>query len=476
MTNSSSLKKVNSKYLPPCSHLTLSSILKTITFFTMNSPQQNVARARAKELMQRHAGANASTPMASTNAEHSQPAGPASFENFPGYQEYCRQRDGFKKLDMRNPYFSLHDGVQAATVAVNGREYLSFSGYNYLDLASHPALANASIAAIRRYGSTVSASRVVSGEIALHQQLERDMANFLGMDDAVTFVSGYGTNVSTLGHLFGPSDLIVHDALIHNSLMTGARLSGARRIAYPHNDYAALDRILKETSKQHRHTVIVTEGVFSMDGDIVDLPKLVDIKRRHNVFLMVDEAHSFGVLGKRGVGVSEHFDLPTSVIDIWMGTLSKSMASCGGMIAGSHALIANLRLNAPGGILYSVGLSPANTAAAIAALQVMQAEPERIEKLQHNSKFFLEKIRALGLDAGPAQGTPVAPVILGNSLKCLRVAEHLFDNGVQVHPILYPAVPEEASRLRFFITSGHSEEQLEQAANATAAAVAASTS
>ncbi len=439
----------------------------------MNSPQRDVARARAKELMQRHAGANANASMASAPTEPSQPAGPASFENFPGYQEHCRQRDAFEKFGMRNPYFSLHDGVQAATVAVNGREYLSFSGYNYLDLASHPALTNASIEAIRRYGSTVSASRVVSGEIALHQQLERDMADFLGMDDAVSFVSGYGTNVSTLGHLFGPGDLIVHDALIHNSLMTGARLSGARRVPYPHNDYAALERILAEASKQHRHTVIVTEGVFSMDGDIVDLPTLVDIKKRHNVFLMVDEAHSFGVLGQRGVGVAEHFNLPTSVIDIWMGTLSKSMASCGGIIAGSHALIANLRLNAPGGILYSVGLSPANTAAAIAALQVMQAEPERIEKLRHNSRFFLEKVRALGLDTGPAQGTPVTPVILGNSLKCLRVAEHLFDNGVQVHPILYPAVPEEASRLRFFITSGHTETQLELAANATAAAVAA---
>ena len=445
--------------------------------FNMNSPQRDAARARARELMQKHAGAtaNASTAMASAGSATGQARPPASFENFPGYLEFCRQRDAFDRFGLRNPYFSLHDGVQAATVMVDGRELLSFSGYNYLDLAGHPAPMDAAIEAIRRYGSTVSASRVVSGETALHQQLERDMAECLGMEDAVSFVSGYGTNVSTLGHLFGPGDLIVHDALVHNSLMTGARLSGARRIPFPHNDYAALDRILAEAAPQHRHTVIVTEGVFSMDGDIVDLPALVELKRRHGVFLMVDEAHSFGVLGGRGLGVAEHFGLPTSVIDIWMGTLSKSLASCGGIIAGSQALIANLRLNAPGGILYSVGLSPANTAAAIAALRVMRAEPERVEKLRHNSGFFLARLKAHGLDTGPAQGTPVAPVILGNSLHCLRVAAQLFDNGVQVHPILYPAVPEEASRLRFFITCGHTEAQLTQAADATAAAVQALT-
>lgn len=431
------------------------------------------ARARAKELMRRHANSAAAPQFAAATVGPVVAAVAPNFEDFPGYQEFCRQKDAFAKFGIRNPYFSMHEGVQGATVRVEGRDYLSFSGYNYLDLAAHPALIEASIAAVRNYGSTVSASRVVSGEIPLHQQFERAMADFLGMEDAVSFVSGYATNVSTLGHLFGPGDLILHDALIHNSAMTGAKLSGARRIPYPHNDYAALDRILAENRSQYRRAVIVTEGVFSMDGDIVHLPSLVDIKRRHGAFLMLDEAHSFGVLGARGSGLAEHFGLPTSVIDIWMGTLSKSLASCGGIIAGCHALIANLRLNAPGGILYSVGLPPANTAAAIAALEVLQAEPWRVEKLRHNSRYFLEQAKAAGLDTGPAEGTPVVPVILGNSLACLRVAARLFEQGIQVHPILYPAVPEEASRLRFFITAGHDEAQLAQTARATADAVRA---
>ncbi len=355
---------------------------------------------------------------------------------------------------------------------VEERECSSFSSYNYLDLADHPALIESAILALRRYGTTVSASRVVSGEIAPHRQLEQATAELLGLDDAVVFVSGYATNVSTLGYLFGPGDLILHDALIHNSAITGAKLSGARRLPFPHNDYAALDRLLAENRAQYRRAVVITEGVFSMDGDIPNLPELVAIKQRHNALLMVDEAHSLGVLGETGAGLAEHFGLSAKVIDIWMGTLSKSLASCGGVIAGAQALIDNLRLNAPGGILYSVGLSPANTAAAIAAIALLRAEPQRVARLRHNSRYFLERANAYGLDTGTAEGTPVVPVILGNSLACLKVADRLFRQGIQVHPILYPAVPEEASRLRFFITAGHDEARLDHAAKATAEAVA----
>lgn len=438
----------------------------------MNATQQIDGRARAREILRRHAARPTAVPAAAGRTDPVDLADSVRFETFPGYVEYRRQREIFPRFAVRNPYFSMHDGTQGGSVRVEGRDYASFSSYNYLDLANHPAVIEASVDAVRRFGSTVSASRVVSGEIPLHRQLELDLARFLGLEDAVVFVSGYATNVSTIGYLFGPGDLILHDALIHNSVVTGAKLSGARRMPFPHNDYAALERILADNRKQHRRALIITEGVFSMDGDIAALPRLVEIKQRHQALLMVDEAHSLGVLGARGAGIAEHFDLPADAIDIWMGTLSKSLASCGGVIAGNGALIENLRFNAPGGILYSVGLSPANTAAAIAALAVLRAEPERVARLRHNSGFFLERARRYGLDTGTAEGTPVVPVVLGNSLACLQVADRLFQQGIQVHPILYPAVPEEASRLRFFITAGHDEAGLDQAAQATAEAVA----
>jgi 8-amino-7-oxononanoate synthase len=420
----------------------------------MNVTQNIDSRARARDMLRRHAARATPVPRSTSSINPQDLADSIRFETFPGYVEYRRQREIFSRFSVRNPYFSIHDGVQGGSVCVDGQEYASFSSYNYLDLVNHPAVIEASIAAVRRFGTTVSASRVVSGEIPLHRQLERDIAQFIGFEDAVVFVSGYATNVSTIGHLFGTGDLILHDSLIHNSIVTGAKLSGARRMPFPHNDYDALERILADNRKQYRRAVIITEGVFSMDGDVADLPRLVDIKQRHQTLLMVDEAHSLGVLGARGAGIAEHFDLPAGVIDIWMGTLSKSLASCGGVIAGNNALIENLRFNAPGGILYSVGLSPANTAAAIAALAVLRAEPERVERLLRNSRHFLACARRYGLDTGTAEGTPVVPVVLGNSLACLQVSDRLFQQGIQVHPILYPAVPEEASRLRFFITRG----------------------
>lgn len=440
----------------------------------MNSTHPMDPKTRARELLRRHAvrPAAALKPASAPASDPHDLADSTRFDTFPGYLDYCRQREIFAQFAVRNPYFSMHNGTQGATVQVDGRDYASFSSYNYLDLADQPAVIEAASDALHRFGTTVSASRVVSGEIPLHRQLEVAVADFVGLEDAVVFVSGYGTNVATLGHLFGPGDLILHDSLSHNSIITGAKLSGARRMPFPHNDYAALERILAANRKQYRRAVIVTEGVFSMDGDIAGLPQLVDLKQRHYALLMVDEAHSLGVLGASGAGLAEHFKLPPGVIDIWMGTLSKSLASCGGVIAGCRPLIDNLRLNAPGGILYSVGLSPANTAAAIAALSLLRAEPQRVARLMRNSRYFLARARALGLNTGFAQGTPVVPVILSNSLACLRVADRLFQQGIQVHPILYPAVPEEASRLRFFITAGHDEDTLAQVAQATADAVA----
>jgi 8-amino-7-oxononanoate synthase len=353
-------------------------------------------------------------------------------------------------------------------VRIAGRNYLNFAGYNYLGLSGHPAVSNAAKAAIDQFGTSVSASRVASGEIPLHLELERSLSTFLGSEACVVFVSGYGTNVTVLGHLFGPRDLIVHDALIHNSALAGAMLSGARRLPFAHNDLAELDRLLAEHRADYERTIIIVEGVYSMDGDIPNLPRLIELKRRYKALLMVDEAHSIGVLGARGRGISEHFlGIASSDVDIWMGTLSKTLASCGGYIAGGREFVEYMKYTAPG-FVYSVGLSPADTAAALAALRVLELEPERVTRLRARAASFLRRARERGLNTGASGGTAIVPVIVGDSLRTLRLSEALFRHGINVQPILYPAVPESQARLRFFITADHDEEQIARAVNCVA--------
>ena len=302
-------------------------------------------------------------------------------------------------------------------------------------------------------------SRLVSGERPIHRQLERALADLYQVDDAVTFVSGHATNVSTIGYLFGPRDLVLHDELIHNSVLQGIQLSGARRLPFPHNDWQALDRILADQRRHFERVLIVLEGIYSMDGDYPDLPRFVEIKRRHHAFLMVDEAHSLGVMGRRGHGIREHFGLAGTDVDIWMGTLSKTLAGCGGYIAGETALVEHLKFLAPG-FLYSVGMPPPVAAASLAALEKMQRVPERVATLQARGQFFLEQAKAAGLDTGLCAGLSVVPVITGSSLRATRLSEALFRRGINVQPILYPAVPEKAARLRFFLCCGHTEGQI----------------
>jgi 8-amino-7-oxononanoate synthase len=261
--------------------------------------------------------------------------------------------------------------------------------------------------------------------------------------------------------------LVIHDSLIHNSVIEGIQLSGATRRAFPHNDVDALDAILNEIRGQFERVLIVIEGLYSMDGDIPDLPRFVDIKQRHKAFLMVDEAHSFGVLGERGMGIREHFDLPGKAVDIWMGTLSKSLAGCGGYIAGEHALVEHLKYAAPG-FVYSVGMSPPLAAAALEALTILCNERERTHRLRERAGRFLELARKKGIDTGLSQGYAVIPAIIGSSLKATRAAQQLFARGINVQPIIHPAVEERAARLRFFVSCMHSEEQIAAAVDALA--------
>jgi len=370
-------------------------------------------------------------------------------------QNFAMVRDA----GLENPYFSVHEGLTNDRTVIGGREMISWATYNYLGMSGEPEVTAAAKAAIDRYGTSVSASRLVSGEKTIHQDLEREIACIVGAEDAVTFVGGHATNETVIGHVVGPGDLVLHDALAHNSLLQGAVLSGARRRPFPHNDFEAADKLLAQTRGQYRRVLIVIEGIYSMDGDFSDLPKFVSLAKRHRALLMVDEAHSIGVMGPRGRGIGEHFGVNPADVDLWMGTLSKALGSCGGYIAGTSTLVRWLKYTVPG-FVYSVGLPPAAAGAALGALRVLQRQPERVAKLHANARLFLQLAREAGLDTGPSGGSAIVPVILGNSMNSLKLSRALFARGISVQPILYPAVEERATRLRFFITSCHTPEQI----------------
>jgi 8-amino-7-oxononanoate synthase len=365
-----------------------------------------------------------------------------------------------KARGIDNPYFRMHEGAGAHAAISEGREFTSFSRYNYLGMSGDPVVSQAAKDAIDCYGTSVSASRIASGERPLHREIEKEIATLIGTEDSIVFVSGHATNVTTIGHLFGKPDLIVHDALIHNSVLQGCQLSQATHLSFPHNNWQALDMILREARSRFRRALIVIEGVYSMDGDIPNLPEFIKIKKRHGAFLMVDEAHSIGVLGNRGGGIGEHFGINPAAVELWMGTLSKSFASCGGYIAGSRALIEYLKYTAPG-FVYSVGMSPPNVAAALAAIRLLSREPQRVTRLHELSGQFLLIAREKGLNTGAVSSdSPVIPVIVGDSLKALSLSQALLRQGIDVLPMVYPAVPDNAARLRFFVNCTHTPEQI----------------
>lgn len=376
------------------------------------------------------------------------------FDRFPSYEKMLLPKAAAERFGLANPFFISHDGLAGATTRIEGREFLNFSSYNYLGLNGHPAVNQAAKEAIDRYGTTVSASRLVAGERPIQRDLERALAAVYGVEDCVAFVSGHATNVSTIGYLFGPKDLILHDALAHNSIIEGIKLSGATRRSFAHNDTAQLDQILTEIRSQFERVLIVIEGHYSMDGDIPDLPAFIDIKRRHQAFLMVDEAHSLGVLGATGLGLHEHYGVPGTDVDIWMGTLSKTLSACGGYIAGQRALVEHLKYAAPG-FVYSVGLAPALAAAALKCLEILRQEPQRVHQLRQITQYFLTEAKRAGLDVGLSQGFSIVPVIVGSSLKAAKLSNALFKTGINVQPIIHPAVEEKAARLRFFLSNQH---------------------
>ncbi len=427
-------------------------------------------RQRLDKLVFNRLGAAPAATKPAPEPEPSLGGGMTDFQTLPGYQELRLQRSMAAVVGLDNPFFRLHETGAGATTVIGGRRFINFSSYDYLGLNQHAEVRAAAHAAIDVYGTSASASRVVAGERPGHRALEQALAAHYAQEDCVVFVSGHGANVSTIGTILGPKDLIVHDSLAHNSIVLGAALSRAERRSFPHNDVDALDALLASLRGQFERALIVVEGLYSMDGDSPDLRRLSEIKRRHDAWLMVDEAHGLGVLGENGYGLFEQAGVDPRDVDIWMGTLSKTLAGCGGFIAGSTALVEYLKCMS-GGFVYSVGLSPPLAAAAAAALSILRREPERVERLRRASRLFLEVAKARGLNTGSSAGLAIIPILVGNSVAAVALSQKLFERGVNVQPIIHPAVPERGARLRFFLTSEHSAEQIQLTVDSVAAAI-----
>ena len=387
---------------------------------------------------------------------------PESFyklEKMPEFMRLQSLRQRIEDSGIRNPFFSVHEGRISDTTEIDGKQLISYASYNYLGLSGDPEVNLSAKDAIDNFGTSVSASRIVSGEKTIHKQLEKELSEFLGVEDVITFPGGHGCNESVIGHLMGRGDLILHDSFAHNSLIQGAMLSGAQRRPFEHNNWEDLENILRSCRGEYRRVLIIIEGLYSMDGDYPNLPKFVEIKKRYKAWLYLDEAHSIGTLGETGRGLGEVYDVQRDDIECWMGTLSKSFGSCGGFVGASRSLIEYLRYTTPG-YVFAAGMPPANVGAALGSLRVLQRRPELVAKLQSNAQLFLSLAKEAGLDTGMAQGTAIIPIITGHSLKALRLSEALFDHGINAQPILYPAVPEKETRVRIFMTAAHSEKQI----------------
>ena len=379
---------------------------------------------------------------------------------------------GLEAAGLENPFLRANEEVRGRTARVGGREVVSFTSFDYLGLAGHPDVTRAAKEAIDRFGCSASASRMVGGNNTILDELDAELARFLGTERAVVFPCGYGTNASVFNHLFGAGDLILYDELAHNSIMQGAGASKSGKRSFRHNDHEQLDGLLRDLRSQYKRVVVAIEGVYSMDGDYPDLPKFIEVKKRHDALLYVDEAHSLGTMGPEGRGICDFFGCDPADGDLWMGTISKALGAGGGYLAGGERLIRYLGYTTPA-FVFSTACSPPNAAAALEGLRVIQREPWRVTRLRERSELFLKLAADCDLDTGESSDTPVIPVIVGSSSRAILVSQMLLERGINARPILYPAVRESAARVRFFITSEHSEEQIVQAVEAVADVMAA---
>lgn len=377
-----------------------------------------------------------------------------------------RLRD-LKDSGLVNPFLRANERVHNRTARIDGRDVVSFTSFDYLGLTGHPDVTRAAKAAIDRFGCSASASRMVGGNNTILDELDLELAQFLGTERAVVFPCGYGTNASVFNHLFNAEDLILYDELAHNSMVQGASASKAGMRSFRHNDYEQLDSLLRDLRPNYRRVAIAIEGVYSMDGDYPDLPRFIDVKKKHKAFLYVDEAHSLGTMGPGGRGICDFFDVDPADGDLWMGTISKALGAGGGYLAGRERLVRYLGFTTPA-FVFSTACSPPNAAAALEGLRVIQREPWRVTRLRERSELFLKLAADCNLDTGPSRDTPVIPIILGSSSRAILVSQLLLERGINAQPILYPAVRESGARVRFFLTAEHTEEQIVHAVEALA--------
>ena len=398
------------------------------------------------------------SPAAYRAQESGQASQQTSFWNIPEMDLLAERMGQAQAMIGYDPYLVVHERAVSDTTVVGGTELIAYSSYNYLGLSTHPQVTAAAKAAIDRFGTSMSSSRI-GGDRPIHLELESELAAFLGTEAALVFAGGYLTNIGLPGGILGPGDLLLHDAAAHRSITDGGRASGAAVRSFAHNDARALDRFLTQHRDRYRRVLVAVEGAYSMDGDLADLPALAEVRRRHDAMLMVDEAHSIGVVGETGRGIAEHLGTGRGAAEFWTGTLSKALASFGGYVAGDRVAVRFLRYSAPG-FVFSAGLPPADAAAALAALRVLRDEPQRVRRVQGNAALFRDLARQAGLDTGLAGDSPVVPCLIRDEERTLRVARALLDRGINVNPVVYPGVGRGEERLRFFVTASHSAEQI----------------
>jgi glycine C-acetyltransferase len=356
------------------------------------------------------------------------------------------------------------ENTQTARCRYDGREVINLASNNYLGLCGDPRMKEAAADAARELGAGSGAVRSIAGTMSLHRELERRFAAFKGAEDALMFPSGFAANAGTVAAVLTREDVIVSDELNHASIIDGARLSRAEIKVFPHKDTVAADKLLGETKRDGRRQLLITDGVFSMDGDIAPLPDLVEVAERHGAVMMIDDAHASGVLGQNGKGTVSHFGLDPKRVDIQVGTLSKAIGVLGGFIAGPSHLITWLQ-NRGRPFLFSTSAPPAVAAACIKALDILEQEPERVARLWDRTRFFKEGLERLGFETGASE-TPITPVIAGEETKAQELSSLLWDEGVFTPAVIYPTVAKGRARVRTIVTADHSEEDLKEALDA----------
>ena len=355
------------------------------------------------------------------------------------------------------PYFRAIESDQDTVVIMNGKQVLMFGSNSYLGLTNHPRIKEAAKKAIDKYGTGCAGSRFLNGTLDIHIELEKKLASFVGKDEALCYSTGFQVNLGVVSVLAGRNDYVLLDELDHASLIEGSRLSFSKVLKFAHNDMVSLEKKLM-TCEKDAIKVIVVDGIFSMEGDIVKLPEIVALAEKYNAEIMVDDAHSLGVIGKNGSGTASHFGL-TDKVDLIMGTFSKSFASLGGFIAADKEVINYIKHNSRS-LIFSASMTPASVATVLKAIEITETEPERIEKLWENTNYALEGFKSMGFNTGKSE-SPIIPLFIGDDVKTLTLTQMLLEDGVFINPVVSPAVPKEDSLIRYSLMATHTKEQVD---------------